>query len=355
MKKFLFLFLLLFQLPCLFCLDYVVIKQNEQYGLASKQLEVLLNPTYRSIDIINEYIFLRTFSCIYVLNSKLEQIDYIKAGKADFFKSVEYCRENYYIFHGYACDCLYNIKNGVVSYMEGIAPNSFNEEMSTLLPIYTRGYYYSYETQKKYLDTFSFEFVYPFINGRAVVVDNDYKKSIIDENGNVIIGNIINTALQYKDDMIPVITETDSGFIDRDGNFVFKCPIYDENKKNNPGGIPALWCVFSEGYAYVPVSDRSWIIFKDDGSMIKEVQYKTNSQKGFSEGFLPIINGKTGYINTVGTICIPFVFDNAEDFKNNYACVVFKGEDAVLDKKGNVYFIKDLLKGNKKTFTNVLD
>lgn len=50
---------------------------------------------------------------------------------------------------------------------------------------------------------------------------------------------------------------------------------------------------------------------------------------------------------------IPCVFDSMKYFRNGYAIVVYNGEDAVLDKEGNVYLSKDLLNGNKEVFENI--
>ena len=35
-------------------------------------------------------------------------------------------------------------------------------------------------------------------------------------------------------------------------------------------------------------------------------------------------------------------FDNAENFRGQYACVVYKGNDGIIDTKGNIYLCKDL-------------
>ena len=50
---------------------------------------------------------------------------------------------------------------------------------------------------------------------------------------------------------------------------------------------------------------------------------------------------------------IPLIFDDANKFDNEYAIVIYNGEDAIIDKKGNVYLAKDLITGNKDAFVNV--
>ena len=39
-------------------------------------------------------------------------------------------------------------------------------------------------------------------------------------------------------------------------------------------------------------------------------------------------------------------FDYAENFINGYACVIFKGQDALIDTNGNLYLMKDLVQRN---------
>lgn len=38
---------------------------------------------------------------------------------------------------------------------------------------------------------------------------------------------------------------------------------------------------------------------------------------------------------------------------NGYAQVVYQGKDAVIDKRGNLYYSEDIIKGNKKASLNV--
>ena len=64
-------------------------------------------------------------------------------------------------------------------------------------------------------------------------------------------------------------------------------------------------------------------------------------------------NGKFGYLNIKGKQEINFIFDSASDFYNGYAQVVYQGKDAVIDKKGNLYYSEDIINSNKKSSLNV--
>ena len=89
------------------------------------------------------------------------------------------------------------------------------------------------------------------------------------------------------------------------------------------------------------------------GNEITKVNYPSSSSI-FSEGLLNVFqDGKCGYINTKGELVIPLIFDDANKFDNGYAIVIYNGEDAIIDKKGNVYLAKDLITGNKDAFVNV--
>lgn len=58
-------------------------------------------------------------------------------------------------------------------------------------------------------------------------------------------------------------------------------------------------------------------------------------------------------MNKKGKQEINFIFDSASDFYNGYAQVVYQGKDAVIDKKGNLYYSEDIINSNKKSSLNV--
>ncbi|MBR5646471.1 MAG: WG repeat-containing protein [Treponema sp.] len=335
--------------------NYSLIRVNDYCGIIDEKLNAYFPSGCRNIYFINDYIFLSYGYYVEVRNKRFEFLDKIELKPTDLVFKIFYLYDEYYYIMQLVDDSyIYNAKNKTLKTIEYIVnSNPFNSSMSKLLPV--GSYYYSIKDNKKFFENSDFEKVYPFIDGRAVVLKNDYKKALINENSDIIVDNIINCGWQFRNGLLPVITEECSGFIDINGNFVIICSLEDEFKKENPTGNPTLWCSFSEGYAYVHVDDNSWMIINDKGNIIREdIHYPTDNRIGFSCGLISVFeNKKKGFLDTTGKLAIPCVFDSAEDFLNGFAAVVYEGKDAVLDKKGNIYFSEELIKGNKIPYINV--
>ncbi|MCR4734829.1 MAG: WG repeat-containing protein [Treponema sp.] len=192
-------------------------------------------------------------------------------------------------------------------------------------------------------------FIFQFNAQNYIKIKNQEQYGLVD--------NIINCGWQFNNGIIPIITETESGFINKNGCFLYKCTIVDEDKKTNSGGTPTLRCIFSNHLSYIHTSDNYWTLITDDWKIIKEdIPYFTQSIKGFSNGYLPVyLNGTCGYLNSNGELYFPLIFNNAEDFFNGYACVKYENQDFILDKKGNLFLISNLLKGHKRVYKNILN
>jgi len=350
LKKALCLFVFVFFSALVYSVPskFIKFKYQDKYGILNENFDVVCENLYSGIYFINNYIFLNSGEYIEIRDSNNNILDKVKSENSGFFTSVNYLIDDFYVFHGFSKDLVYNIKSKKLFYSDKIAINAFEEKTSNLLPIYTKGIYKSLRNNK-ISDITVFEKVYPFVGGLAVVLKKDWTKAVIDEKGRIIVDNIINCGWQFKNGLLPVITEHNSGFIDRKGNFVFKCSIVDEYKKQNPGGNPTLWCMFSENLAYIHTSETSHILIDKNWNIIKkDILYNTDSRHGFSNGFLLVnYEGKYGFLNSKGELKIPLIFDYAEDFQNGYACALLNGEDCLVDKNGKTYPVKTLLCGRQ--------
>lgn len=332
-----------------FAENFIQFRFNDKYGLLDKNLNIICENNYSSITCINDYIFLKSNGDIECRNSSFQLLDVISPEYARFFYSVNYLYDDFYVFHGYSADVIYNVKDKTRFKIKKITSNAFNEETLDLLPVYSEGYFYSIQSQEKLFEDKEFEKVYPFSNNLAVVLKNNWKKAIIDRNGEIIVDDIINCGWQFKDGLLSVITKDNSGFIDTSGKFVFECEIFDENKNDNVGGNPTIWCFFSEGLSYIHNSESYYMLVDKNWNLIKnEIPYFTKSRIGFSEGYIPVyLNKKYGYLGTTGELFTSLIFDSAGDYYNGYACVIYQGKDGVIDRKGNIYFSEDLMAGKK--------
>ncbi len=350
------LLLYFFLISHLSATNYIKFKFDDKYGLLDEKGKIVCKGIYSNISFINNYIFLNTGEYIEIRNNDFKILDIVASDKAEFFTKVNYLTKDFYAFHGYKRDCIYNLANKNFFFIEKIASNLKDDDITFIIPIYTGGYYYSLIEHEKYLDNFNFEKVFPFVDDVAVVLQGNWEKAVIDKTGKIIINHLVNCGWQYEDGLLPVITKEESGFINKYGDFIIKCDIFDELKTENPGGNPTLFCIYSEGLAYVRTSKSKHMLINKSGKIIKkDLPYFSDSRIGFSNGLIPVyLNGKCGYLTSEGNIFGDLVFDSVEDFITGYACVIYKGQDGVIDKNGNLYLSKDLLLGKLEAIANIL-
>ncbi|WP_378177898.1 WG repeat-containing protein [Aquimarina sp. SS2-1] len=94
---------------------------------------------------------------------------------------------------------------------------------------------------------------------------------------------------------------------------------------------------FSEGVAYVRCKESGkWGFINLDGKIIIEPKYEDSYSSGFSDGLANVReNEKHGYINKVGEVIIPFIYDWGYRFNDGYAIVKKGSQKFFIDKKGN--------------------
>ena len=346
MKKKVFICILLFIfLENIFGEGYILIKYQGHYGLCDDDLNVILYPSNDKVCIVRDYIFVNKQNKCFIYDINLNFISTINSGK---ISDIYYLYENYYCIHSLFQDLIYNpVTQYLKQIPEKISTICFGAETISFLPMYNKGYYFDI-AGNIYLEDKSFEKVYPFIFGKAVVLQSDWTKGIIDIDGNILLDGIINCGWQFKDGLLPIITDYGSGFINDKMEFVYKCPIINEYKDINVGGNPTLWCIYSEGYVYIHSTNKIWEIRDTAGNIIAELPYNSESRMGFKDGLLPVIyNGKYGYIDVNGNVAISFVFDKADDFDNGFANVCYCGKDSLVSTKSEVYYIEDLIQKKK--------
>lgn len=180
--------------------------------------------------------------------------------------------------------------------------------------------------------------VFPEINGAMAYGRG---KGIINSNGKVIAKDLIDCAFNFTQGLMPVITNSKSGFINNNGDFVFLCPIFYE--KSSGGYCPSLNCNFSEGYAFVPTERFSGTIYNLNGDIIKN-QLPYLSDSVYTDGWICVYdkNEKYNFLSHCGNKISDSDFDYAEQFVNGYAIIKINGKDAIIDTKGNIFYSEDL-------------
>ena len=194
--------------------------------------------------------------------------------------------------------------------------------------------------------------VYQYIEGKP------FCYSIADIKGNILLTDIEDAHSVYTNGMIAVIMKDGkSGFVNKKGKMVFEADFYIFPGDIGPRKQPIIRYYFNNNYALVKNSDQKWVQYNLKGKMkvlpdnIEPVDY------GYENGLVPIVNTETkmqGYMNPDFEIIIPCKFTRVREFVGPYAVVEYQNKEAIIDKKGNLYFSEDILSGEKSSNINVL-
>ena len=334
---------------------YIKFLYEGKYGLLDSQLNVIKKNDYKKIWLINDFIFFAEPKALKISDLDL-RLKATLSVYSDGLSNVFYLIGDYYCLQMYgANDYVYDIKTGEKKPYGQLCSNHSNNTTSFLQPVWLEGYYVSILDGSRHFSERDYEKVFQFSNGLAVVLKEDGTKALINEDGMIMLDDVINCAPYFYNGLMPVITKNTSGYINANCEFVFECDLVNEDWKTNVGGVPSLRGGFLEDYAYVHTKENSWTIMARDGTVIKDnVPYETRSD-GFCCGLIKVYsNGKSGYVNRDGELAVPMILDSAENFVNGYAIVNYDGEDGLLDTNGNIYLSRDLLDGNKRVFANVM-
>lgn len=146
--------------------------------------------------------------------------------------------------------------------------------------------------------------------------------------------------------MIAVIMrDGKSGFVNQKGEMVIEADFYIEPSDEGPRKYPIISYLFNENYALVKNNEQKWVQYDIKGN-VKSVPEKIElADSCYENGLIPVIDKATqkyGYMNPNFEIVISCNLEKAESFVGKYAIVEKDGKDAVIDKKGNIFYSEDL-------------
>lgn len=179
-----------------------------------------------------------------------------------------------------------------------------------------------------------YESIYPFSEGRAVVIDDEGFK-VIDEKGKIVTIKPYTFIGSYSNDraVFSQLTGEGSylyGYLDRQGKEI----------------IPAKYILANDFYdekAVVKTAPQEFALINKNGETLYKYQYSYVGNHG--NGLLPFKekeDGKFGYIDFKGNVVIPPQFTMAQPFEFGFAVVnvgeSFKIQYKLIDTKGNFIF-----------------
>ena len=355
MKKILLLFLCS-QFFCLYSKDLYRIRYNNKFGYIDKNLTIVINPQYDYAEnFIENYAIIantkenNTFYSVINKNNKLpdEKLSncarLFRVSKSIFYNS----------FDGYFYDITQH-KN--ISLSKNSLPyfNNFSQDF-----LYPRNNFdsdsieYIDINQNIKLSSNEWRKAFPMTDNIAFVIKKDWSQVIINNNGEEIIKNIYDCGINPSEGLLPVQTNAESGYINNKGDFIILCSFEPNLHVFSP---PGLNYPFSEGVAAVQTRKGIFKIFDLQGNTIMD-EKSLLDMKPCSNGLIlyQTLDNKFGYFNKEGKSVFNTEFEYAESFNKEFALVNYKGKDAILDKKGNIFLSEDLVLGKKKSIINVLN
>lgn len=163
---------------------------------------------------------------------------------------------------------------------------------------------------------------YYFVNGLALVTDKEQKKfGYIDENYDLVIPLVYETAFHFQGDRAMVTKNDRVGFINR------------RNKAEIPIKYIAIRA-FKEGFYAAYLEKQGWGFLNWSGKAVIPHQYR--DANSFYEGMAAVQDFRKywGFINTKGEEITEFKFDEVQYFSGGLAAVQIKDKWGFIDKQG---------------------
>lgn len=186
--------------------------------------------------------------------------------------------------------------------------------------------------------------IIPFVNssldfndGLAVIEDNE-KYGYIDENNNIVVPIIYDSASNFKNGLAFVDKDGKKGIIDINGNPAI--PFKYNNIIESQDGF-AIVSINAEGTDYVIGSYLG--VIDENGKEIVPLIYHTLHH--FKDGLAQVgkysnpndVNSyKVGFVDKTGKLALPIAYDDAKDFSEGIAVVEKDGKYGFIDKTGKI-------------------
>lgn len=296
----------------IFSSDYSRFQKDGLYGLITNDRGIVLKPSYDWIDIGNNSIVCSRKHFIEIYNTSLELL--YSDSKINL---LDYTEDDILITDPLTADQkLLNVKTGYIK---------------------------EYHRDERYLEEHGYR------DNLELVWESkkkDFLYSIVDSKGNILLSDIEQSHSFYTNGMLAIIMiDGKSGFVNTQGKIVIETDFYINKADLGPRKYPSIPYAFSEGYALVKTKDQKWIQFNIKGNKKILPDNIEPVDLYYKNGLVLIRDKETkklGYMNPKFKIVIPCKFDEADSFVGKYAVVKVEGKDAIIDKKGNIYFSEDL-------------
>lgn len=292
--------------------DYSIFRKDGLCGIIDENRNVIMEPNYNSISIKTNFTICRKARDVEIYNKSLELLF------SDSWVNLTFYTENEILIKESmsAKQILLNVDTGDLT---------------------------EFKRNENYLEEYGYR-----DNLELVVKKNTkgFSYSIVNQEGETVLTDIDQAHSCYTNGMIAVIMrDGKSGFVNKKGEMVIDADFFIEPSDVGPRKYPIIRYLFNENYALVKNNEQKWVQYNIKGDMKELPKNIEPVEYCYKNGLVPVINNETkmyGYMNPKFEIIIPFKFESVEGFVGKYAVVKYNGKDAVIDKKGNIFYSEDL-------------
>lgn len=187
-----------------------------------------------------------------------------------------------------------------------------------------------------------FKRAYGFFEEMSVNIDSDWNWVVIDKSGNYKFGKDFNYIGQKFSEGLLFAEDKNgkTGYVDAEGNFKIIIKTVPGSEDN------AVFSNFYDDVALVNTIKNGVCLINKEGEYLRKnlgFSYFYDFCNGLA--LFMVSNDKSdsyNYIDIEGNILSESNFEYAQNFHNGWAAVLLNGKDAIINTKGDIYFLENL-------------
>lgn len=345
MKKIVYVLILQFVFAGIYAAVFPV-AVGMKYGYVDENLNPCSEPIYdNATDFVDGIAVVQLDGSFYIIDESFSLICEINADYA----GTPSCGHICFSKDGISFYTDYN-GNFLIGGFEGI--NDFSENYAI---VKGNGIFYVLTQDNKLLQIDAvISYTSSFRNGLVCAITPQRKVGFINTDGDVVIDFVFQRTsdrgvASFSSDLCHVLSDNRigkyylTGYIDKTGTYKIEPQYYDATSFLNN-----LACVM---YDYEQNADKTiykWKVIDTENNTVRFFPDGVFIQNYFDNGIcIYSENGKKGYISINGNRLTDPVFTDCFVFKNGYSQAVLNGENVLVDKMGNIYYVRELFKMEK--------
>lgn len=182
-----------------------------------------------------------------------------------------------------------------------------------------------------------FRRAYGFYENHSVNINRNWEFEVIDTNGKYKFGKDFSDLGQHFSEGLLYAKGKNgkTGYVDYDGNFKIIIPLKESDEDT------CIAIDFYKNHSIVNTKKQGICLINKDGQIIKD-NIKVSWFYDFSEDYALVVkkDGGFNFLSMEGNFIFNEDFEDAKNFCNGYAIIKLKGNDGLINKKGEIRFLR---------------